>query len=122
LDPGDRADVVVAIPATASGVATLWTQDFQRTGGGDGQGGWTRTPTVPVGHFEVTGLAASPAFAIADGTLLRSATGDPVLVVPPPTATLLDPGTLAPPKVGLAAQNMQFTADGAHPSIDHIVA
>ncbi|HEX6128939.1 MAG TPA: multicopper oxidase domain-containing protein, partial [Candidatus Limnocylindria bacterium] len=122
LDPGDRADVVVAFPATATGVATLWTEDFQRTGGGDGQGGWTRTPTVPVGHFEVTGPAVSPAFTIADGTPLRSATGDPVQVLPAATATLMDPATFGPPKVGLAAQNMQFTADGAHPSIDNIVA
>ena len=35
---------------TATGVLTLWTEDFQRTGGG-----FTNTPTVPVAHFEVTG-------------------------------------------------------------------
>ena len=34
IDPGDRADVVVAIPAGAAvgDKLTLWTQDFERTG------------------------------------------------------------------------------------------
>ena len=30
--PGTRADVVAAIPAAATGVLTLWTQDYQRVG------------------------------------------------------------------------------------------
>jgi hypothetical protein len=34
VDPGDRVDVVVAIPASATGVLTMWTQDFDRTGNG----------------------------------------------------------------------------------------
>ena len=114
LDPGDRADVVAAIPATASGVATLWTEDFQRTGGATM---WSNIPTVPVAHFAVNGTAVSPAFSIGDGTPLRAATGDPVDVLPAPTATLLDPATFSTAKTGLAAQNIQFTtSDG--PSID----
>ena len=32
LDPGDRADVVFAVPPAASGVLTLWTKDFERVG------------------------------------------------------------------------------------------
>jgi FtsP/CotA-like multicopper oxidase with cupredoxin domain len=118
LDPGDRADVVAAFPDDATGVATLWTLDFQRAGGGDGAGGWTRTPTVPVAHFNVTGAAVSPAFSIAAGTALRSATGDPVDVLPAATGTLLDPTTFTPPKPGNPSQNIQLTANGATPSID----
>ena len=118
LDPGDRADVVAAIPTDAGGVATLWTQDFQRTGGQDQQQGWTNTPTVPVAHFDVTGAAANPTFTIDAGTALRSATGDPVDVLPPGSSTLLDPATFDDPPLGSAAQNMQLTANGAFPSID----
>ena len=32
LDPGDRADVVFAVPPAATGVLTLWTKDFERVG------------------------------------------------------------------------------------------
>ena len=32
LDPGDRVDVVAVFPPTATGVFTLWTSKFQRTG------------------------------------------------------------------------------------------
>ena len=34
LDPGDRQDVVAAIPAPRRGVLTLWTLDFERLGTG----------------------------------------------------------------------------------------
>ena len=54
LDPGDRQDVVVAIPPTATGVLTLWTQDFDRTGLT-----FSNIPTVPVAHFNVNGTAPS---------------------------------------------------------------
>jgi FtsP/CotA-like multicopper oxidase with cupredoxin domain len=124
LDPGDRADVVAAIPASATGVATLWTEDFPRTGGGDGQGGWMRIPTVPVAHLEVTGTTVSPAFTIAAGTPLRSATGDPVEVLPAPTGTLLDPASFSPPKIGLSSTTIHLTAtaDGVHAGIDNVSA
>jgi FtsP/CotA-like multicopper oxidase with cupredoxin domain len=120
LGPGDRADVVAAIPDTASGVATLWTQDFQRTGGGDGASGWARIPTVPVAHFNVTGSAVSPAFTISAGTALRSATGDPQEVLPASTGILLDPGAFVPPKPGMPSQDIRLTANGGFPSIDGI--
>ena len=56
IDPGDRADVVVAVPATATGVLTMWTEDFSRTGNG-----FSKIPTVPVMHLNVTGAAVVPA-------------------------------------------------------------
>ncbi|MGH2446126.1 MAG: PKD domain-containing protein, partial [Candidatus Limnocylindria bacterium] len=120
LGPGDRADLVAAIPASAAGIATLWTEDFRRTGGGDIAGGWTNSPTVPVAHFEVSGPTVSPAFTIGAGTALRAATGDPVEVLPAPSGSLLDPATFAPPKFGMAASNMQFTTSGGFPGIDNI--
>ena len=68
LAPGNRADVVVQIPVTASGVLTLWTLDATRTGQG-----FSKIPTVPVMHLNVTGPAAVP-FVINDN--------DPLLVHP----------------------------------------
>jgi FtsP/CotA-like multicopper oxidase with cupredoxin domain len=117
LDPGDRADVVAAIPDTATGVATLWTQDFLRTGGGDTHGGWTRTPTVPVAHLNVTGAPIAPAYTISAGTPLRSATGDPQEVLGAATGTLLDPATFVPIKLGTGLSETRLTA-GAFPGID----
>lgn len=99
LDPGDRQDVVAAIPDTASGVLTLWTLDFRRTGGG--AEGWTNIPTVPVAHFNVTGATVSPAYTIDDTTQLRLHTGDPVEVLGPATGSLLDPTTFTPPLDGM---------------------
>src|SRR5262249_39942885 len=60
LDPGDRQDVVVAIPSSATGVLTLWTEDMDRTGNG-----FSKIPTVPVMHFNVTGPPVVPAFTTA---------------------------------------------------------
>ena len=114
LDPGDREDLVAVFPPGASGVATLWTLDSERTGLG-----FTNIPTVPVAHFDVTGPVAAPASTITDGTPLRSATGDPVEVLPAPTDTLIDPATLSPPKPGMASSDMKFTTTGG-PSIDGI--
>jgi FtsP/CotA-like multicopper oxidase with cupredoxin domain len=115
LDPGDRADVVVAFPAT-TGVATLWTEDFPRI---DGSGGWTDTPTVPIAHFNVTGPEVVPNYTIGAGTALRSATGDPQEVLPAATDTLLDPNSFSPTKPGLPSQEIDFT-NTAGPSIDGI--
>jgi FtsP/CotA-like multicopper oxidase with cupredoxin domain len=120
LDPGDRADVVAAFPSDASGVATLWTEDFKRTGGGDGGGGWANIPTVPVAHFNVTGSAVVPAYTISAGIPLRSATGDLVPTMPPANATLLDPSTFTTPQPGMASQDIQLTANGAVPSINGV--
>jgi FtsP/CotA-like multicopper oxidase with cupredoxin domain len=120
LGPGDRADVVAAFPSGASGVATLWTEDFKRAGGGDGGGGWARIPTVPVAHFNVTGSPVVPAYTISAGTALRSATGDLVPAMPPANATLLDPSTFTTPQPGMASQDIQLTANGAFPSINGV--
>ena len=107
LDPGDRQDVVVAIPPSATGVLTLWTQDFDRTGAG-----FAGIPTVPVAHFRVTGTAPST-YTIGAGTaLLASLPGQAVETLGPPTGTLLDPSTFTPPKTGLSSQNIRLTQAG----------
>ena len=94
LDPGDRIDAVVAIPANAAkgSVLTLWTEDFQRAGNGNGGGGnnYTNIPTVPVAHFQVSGSAAVP-FAIGAGTPLLEALGKSVELLGPPTGDLISP-------------------------------
>ena len=99
MGPSERVDVVAAIPAGASGVATLWTQDFQRLGNG-----FANTPTVPVAHYNVTGTAPATPFTIADGTDLRSATGDTVPVLTPTDVdgAVLDPAAFSPAKPGNA--------------------
>ncbi len=103
LDPGDRQDVVAAIPATASGVLTLWTLDFERLGTSAAH---SNIPTVPVAHFNVTGAVVSPAYSIDSTTLLRSHTGDPQEVLGPATGTLLDPATFTPPLPGMPDQDI----------------
>lgn len=122
VDPGDRADVVFAVPTgIAPGVATLWTQDFQRTGAGDvlGSAGWARTPSVPVAHFSVGGAAVVPAFTIGDGTPLRSTPGlETVEVLPAPTGALLDPSLFPTIELGSANQDIGLTANGDFPGID----
>ncbi len=98
LPPGSRADVVAAIPnAPTSGVLTLWTEDYQRTGPG-----YSNTPSVPVMHLNLSGPTVSPAYTIAAGTPLREATGHPVetLPAPKPGEELLNPATFTPPKTG----------------------
>lgn len=119
LDPGDRADVVAAIPATASGVLTLWTQDFKRTGTAGG-GGFANVPTVPVMHLAVTGTAATP-YAITAGTALLAAVGAAVETLPAPSGTLLDPGTFSPAKPGLASPAINLTATGTSLGIDGVI-
>ncbi len=106
IDPGDRADVVAVIPAGAAAgqVLTIWTQDFQRTGGG-----YANIPTVPVAHLSVTG--AGPAYSLAAGTALRASIGGAeVETLGPATASLLDPAAFAPPKTGLSSQEIELTA------------
>jgi FtsP/CotA-like multicopper oxidase with cupredoxin domain len=108
LDPGDRADVVFAVPPGASGVMTLWTKDFERVGP---SGRFTGLPTVPVAHFNIAGSAGST-YTIGAGTLLRSATGDPQIALPAATATLLAPASFSPAKPGLPGQDIQLTNAG----------
>jgi hypothetical protein len=90
-------DVVAAIPDTATGTLTMWTEDFKR----QGTTGFVGLPTVPVMHLNVTGAAVSPAYTIAAGTQLRAATGDPVPVLGAATGTLLEPTDFNPVKTGL---------------------
>jgi FtsP/CotA-like multicopper oxidase with cupredoxin domain len=107
LDPGDRQDVVAVIPAGANqgDVLTLWTQDFPRLGTG-----FANTPTVPVAHFEVTGVAAVPS-TVDEGTLLRShpAVLAPQEILGAATGTVLDPTTFNPVKPGLATPNIMLS-------------
>jgi FtsP/CotA-like multicopper oxidase with cupredoxin domain len=117
LDPGSRADVVAAIPSTATGVLTLWTEDFSRTGQG-----FAKIPTVPVMHLLVNGVAGSP-YTISPGTPLRATFGAPALVeaLGGPTAVLLDPSTFAPPKPGMLSQDIQLTQTGSSLGVNGIL-
>jgi FtsP/CotA-like multicopper oxidase with cupredoxin domain len=106
LPPGTRADVVAAIPTNVgSGVMTLWTEDYNRTGLG-----FSNIPTVPVMHFNLGGVPQSPAYTIPAGTPLRNQTGDPVPVLGPANGNLLTPGGFTPPKLGSGNQNIRLTA------------
>src|SRR3546814_14677623 len=55
IPTASRADVVAAIPDTATGTLTLWTRDFERTGPG-----YSRIPNVPVLHLNVPGAPGAP--------------------------------------------------------------
>lgn len=68
VPPAGRADVVAAIPSGASGVLTLWQEDFQRV-----LDTWSWTPTVPMMHLKVNGSAGS--YSIGQGTGLLSSVG-----------------------------------------------
>jgi FtsP/CotA-like multicopper oxidase with cupredoxin domain len=121
LPPGSRADVVAAIPATASGVLTLWTEDYSRTGMG-----FSDIPSVPVMHLSVSG-SVTP-YTISTSTPLRTS---PVVPLGPATSSLLDPSTFSPPKTGQTngqpfvtqnithttqIQNITLTANGGGPA------
>ncbi|MBZ5559902.1 MAG: multicopper oxidase domain-containing protein [Acidobacteriia bacterium] len=110
LDPGDRQDVVAAIPAAAAGVLTLWTEDYHRIGPG-----FAHVPTVPVAHFEVSGVAPS-VFSIANGTPLREATADTVPVLGPATGHLLDPATFG--QNGMSSEDIQLTNSAGTLGVD----
>ena len=103
------ADVVAAIPsAPTTGVLTMWTEDYSRTGGG-----FTDIPSVPVTHLNLAGTPQSPAYSIADGTPLRAATGDLVPVLGPATGTVLDPNTFNPIKPGKGPAQLPILDDAA---------
>jgi FtsP/CotA-like multicopper oxidase with cupredoxin domain len=114
LDPGDRQDVVVAIPPTATGVLTMWTQDFDRTGAG-----FANIPTVPVAHFNVNGTA--PTYTIGAGTDLLASIGESVETIGAPTATLLDPATFVPAKPGLSSQDIRLTQTGSSLGVNDVL-
>ncbi|MCX2743713.1 multicopper oxidase domain-containing protein [Mangrovivirga sp. M17] len=111
LAPGERADVVAAIPDDGTTDLTMWTLDFERFPGAPVspvvQGPYSFIPTVPVLHLNVTGASVAPAFTITGtpngigGTPLRASTGDLVdeLTITTPD-TFLDPAGFSPPKEG----------------------
>ncbi len=74
LPPAGRADVVAAIPSAATGVLTLWTEDFQRVAAT-----YSWTPTVPVMHLKVTGSAATQ-YGSANGRALLASLGAKAMV------------------------------------------
>lgn len=121
LPPATRADVVAAIPDTATGTLTMWTQDFPRLAGA---GPFTNTPTVPVLHLAVSGAAVSPPYTITGGpngvggTPLRaSIAGQAVETLGPATATLQDPAFFGKP--GMAAQEITLSP-GPPPGVNNI--
>jgi FtsP/CotA-like multicopper oxidase with cupredoxin domain len=104
LDPGDRQDVVAAIPTTAVGPITMWTEDFARSGAG-----FLNLPTVPVMHLNVTGAAAST-YTIAAGDPLRATfPGNEQEEIVGPFAALLDPAAFMPPKDGMGTEDIWLT-------------
>lgn len=116
VPPADRADVVAVIPSDATGVLTLWTEDFQRVAAT-----YSWTPTVPVMHLKVTGSAATP-YTIANGIqlLARLGTQAKVKVLDP----ALDDLVLGSGEQGSLNKDIQltfFTNSGAfEASIDGI--
>ena len=113
LPPGTRADVAFGIPASATGVLTLWTQDFKRSGKA-ADNLYANTATVPVMHFKVNGSAPST-FDIAGGDALRQQTGNLVETLGAPNGTLLNPNTFSPSKLGLASQNIILNGGVTNP-------
>lgn len=118
LPPASRVDVVAVIPTglPVGHKLTLWTRDFERTGGGPAMpppSKYAKLPTVPVMHLNVTGsvtlfpligaVAATPGNPAIAGTPLRAKVGFPGSVVEPLkdlalSGSFLDPGTFpAPP-------------------------
>jgi FtsP/CotA-like multicopper oxidase with cupredoxin domain len=114
LPPGSRADVVAAIPASATGVLTLWTEDYSRTGQG-----FSNIPTVPVMHLNVTG-AASSTYTIGNGTPLASL-GTAVVTLGPASGSILDPASFSPAKLGNPSQNITLIATGGGVNVDGVV-
>lgn len=120
IPAASRADIVAAIPSGASGVLTMWTRDFQRTGPGN-PGNWAQLPTVPVLHLNVTGAAVVPAYTISAGTPLKSSImGAAAIALAPATNTLLNPAGFSPAKTGSSNQNIQLTTAGGMIGIDNI--
>ncbi len=136
----------MAIPAgeAVGDVLTLWTRDFQRTGGNN-PGNWAMTPTVPVMHLNVTGAKPGAPYTIVGGvpagpggvpaavvgTELRALpafTGLPVQpLAPAPGDVLLNPGDPTDPldlgafsskKLGLLSPDIRLTAGGGAASIN----
>ena len=115
VPPGSRTDVVAAIPAApTTGLLTLWTRDYDRTGLG-----FSRIPTVPVMHLNLSGATVAPAYTLPVGADLRNATGDPVDSLGAATGNFVTPsGGFVAPKLGSANQNMALTQGGTEAGVD----
>lgn len=111
IPPGGRADVVAAIPGDASGVLTLWTEDFQRAGG---LNSFAWIPTVPVMHLKVTDQGGT--YTIANGTPLRPST-DLVKELLPLQGSLLAQGMGAP--ITFTNVGAQLGVNGIQGDHDH---
>lgn len=87
LSPAGRADVVAAIPEDATGVLTLWTEDFERVAAT-----YSWTPTVPVMHLKVSGdTVTSPLLVKQAGDPLLAKVGASVKVLGAASDNLLTP-------------------------------
>jgi len=118
LAPSDRSEVVAVADGVEGEVLTLWTLDYEHTGGG-----FALTPSVPLLHIRIAG-AVDPEerITIRRRTPLRV---DPRVDRPqldlrrmPATAVLLEPETLAPGLPGTASSDIWLTSQG--PSIDFV--
>ena len=116
LPPGTRADVAFGIPAGTTGVLTLWTEDYKRTGK-PFPNTYPSLPTVPVMHLNVVGSIGST-YDIAGGDPIRNVTGDHVETIGAPNGTLLNPAAFVPTKKGLASQTIALTTGGAELGVD----
>ncbi len=111
IPPGSRADVVAAIPGDASGVLTLWTEDFQRAGG---LNSFAWIPTVPVMHLKVTDQGGT--YTIVNGTPLRPST-DLVKELLPLQGSLLAQGLGSP--ITFTNVGAQLGVNGIQGDHDH---
>jgi FtsP/CotA-like multicopper oxidase with cupredoxin domain len=130
-DPGEillpvasREDVVFVTQGVKGDVLTLWTLDYKRTGGGQGNAGFSALPTVPVAHFRIVkdkGKSKNDNFTIAAGDLLRvdpKAKSDPVESLKAAVISdfLVDP---VPGGIGSVNETITLTATG-QPAIENI--
>ena len=89
VPPAGRADVVAAIPDDATGVLTLWTEDFERV-----EATYSWTPTVPVMHLKVGGIpVTSPSLVKQAGDPLLTSVGTSVKVLDAAPDNLLAPSS-----------------------------
>ncbi|QPD03894.1 MAG: hypothetical protein Nkreftii_001668 [Candidatus Nitrospira kreftii] len=114
IPPGGRADVVAAIPGSATGVLTLWTEDFQRTGAG-----FAWVPSVPAAHLKVAGAQVNPPYEISEGTALRS---EPVEELVAGTGEFLNPPDGVAGIDPTSHPDITFTNTGGGPGINDIRA
>lgn len=126
LPAASRADVVAVIPlGTNNTTLTMWTRDFQRTGGA----GWSGLPTVPVLHIDVGNV---PVALFPTPTGLKS-TLTPTPALGPATAPALTPfldaSAFMPAKIGappgtlavpISTQEIQLTQGGGSTGINGV--